>query len=389
MLKFLSMRGRRYCLILALLALGSGLTPAFAQLDNSAFLHPLPVGPAHERQLRLDVQAFLFNKDNEYFNKLEDGRTYFGAHLLPRLVYFPSANLRVEAGVFLWKDYGTPRLRQVRPLLTLKYQNGPHSILFGNIEGHLHHGYIEPMFDFERVMTNRLEEGVQYKLQKKRLSLDAWVDWQRQQYRFSNFQEEVAGGLAAEATVVGDSAGWWLRVPFQFTGTHRGGQIDTVAAPLQTLFNVASGLRLRKPLASQFFHAVHADAYATLFDDYSFTDVLAFRRGTGLYLNAGVDTRLSNVQVAYWRGNGYISPLGGRLYRSISNSVSDPQYTEKDRQLLIARFLKDYRLPGNLILTTRFEPLYDLNNGLFDFSFALYFNFNQSFLLTTIRRGVE
>lgn len=356
-----------------------------AQLDNRAFLHPLPVGAQYTRQLRLDVQAFLFNKDNEYFNKIEDGRTYFGAHLLPRLVYFPSANLRVEAGVFLWKDYGTPRLRQVRPLLTVKYQNGPHSILFGNIEGQLHHGYIEPMFDFERVMTNRLEEGVQYKLQQPRLSLDAWVDWQRQQYRFSNFQEEVAGGLAVEQTVLGDSSGWWLRVPLQFTGTHRGGQIDTVDVPLQTLFNLATGVRARRPLASRFFHAVHFDAYATYFHDYSFTYQLPYKRGTGLYLNAGVDTRLSNVQVAYWRGNGYISPLGGRLYRSISNSVSDPQYLEKDRQLLIVRFLKDYHLPGNLTMTTRFEPLYDFNNGLFDFSFALYFNFNQSFLLTTVK----
>jgi hypothetical protein len=303
------------------------------------------------------VQVFQFNKDNEYFNKIEEGRTYFGAHLLPRLVYFPSANLRVEAGVFLWKDYGTPRLRQVRPLLTVKYQNGPHSILFGNLEGNLQHGYIEPLYDFERVMTNRLEEGVQYRLQKPRLNLDAWVDWQRQQYRFSNFQEEVAGGLSAEALVAGDSSGWQLRV--------------------------------RRPLSSEFFRAVHADGYVALFDDYSFTDVLAFRRGTGLYLNAGVDTKLSDVQVAYWRGNGFISPLGGKLYRSISNSVSDPQYVEKDRQLVIVRFLKDYRLPGNLIMTTRFEPLYDLNHGLFDFSFALYFNFSQSFLLTTIRGGVE
>ncbi|RYU84285.1 hypothetical protein [Hymenobacter persicinus] len=383
----MSKQGRCYWLILVLLAVSGGQQQAWAQLDNSAFGRPLPVGPQYERQLRLDVQAFLFNKDNEYFNKIDEGRTYFGAHLLPRLVYFPTANLRVEAGVFLWKDYGTPRLRQVRPLLTVKYQNGPHSLLFGNIEGNLQHGYIEPLFDFERVMTNRLEEGLQYKMRKPRLNLDAWIDWQRQQYRFSNFQEEVAGGLSAEAAVLGDSTGWSLRIPVQFTATHRGGQIDTIDKPLQTLFNVASGVRVRRPLATEFFHAVHFDGYVTYFDDYSFTDVLAFRRGSGLYLNAGVDTKLSNVQVAYWRGNGYISPLGGRLYRSISSTVSDPNYTEKNRQLLIVRFLKDYHLPGGLIITTRLEPLYDLNHGLFDFSMALYFNFNQSFLLKTIRGG--
>ncbi|GAB2770014.1 hypothetical protein GCM10027175_04140 [Hymenobacter latericoloratus] len=359
----------------------------FGQLNNRAFVYPLPLGPEYEHELRLDVQGFLFNKDNEYFNKIDPGLTYFGAQLAPRLVYFPSANLRLEAGVFLWKDYGTPRLRQVRPLFTLKYQNGPHRLLFGNIEGHLHHGYIEPMFDFERVITNRLEEGVQYKLQTPRTALDAWVNWQRQQYRFSNFQEEVAGGLSVEHTLLGDSAKWLLKLPFQFTATHTGGQLDTIDKPLQTLFNVATGVRLRRVLPGKWVQAVHFDGYGTYFHDYSFTYLLPYKRGTGLYLNAGLDTRLSDVQLAYWQGSRYISPLGGRLYQSVSVSTADPGYTEQQRQLLILRVLRDYQLPGKVILTTRFEPLYDLNNGLFDFSFALYLNFNQSFLLTRLKNA--
>ncbi|TYZ09638.1 hypothetical protein FY528_10380 [Hymenobacter lutimineralis] len=363
--------------------------PAAAQLDNRAFQYRLPLGAAYERQVRLDVQGFLLNKDNEYFNKIDPGLTYFGAQLAPRFVYFPTANLRLEAGIFLWKDYGTPRFKQVRPLFTLKYRQGPHTLLFGNLEGHLHHGYIEPLFDFERVITNRLEEGLQYQLQTPRSSVDAWVNWQRQQYRFSNFQEEVAGGLSTEHRVAGDSAGWLVKLPFQFTATHRGGQIDTIDKPLQTLFNVASGLRVRRALASDFVSAVHFDGYLTYFNDYSFTEELPFRDGTGLYLNAGVDTRLNNVQLAYWHGRGYVSPLGGRLYQSVSSSPVDVSYTERERQLLILRFLKDYQLPGHLTLTTRFEPLYDLNNGLFDFSFALYLNFNQSFLLTTLKHAAD
>ncbi|TGE10102.1 hypothetical protein [Hymenobacter fodinae] len=389
MLKFLGNSPFSTFLILTLVAWLSGLEPACAQLDNRAFTRPMPLGPAYEHQLRLDVEGFLFNKDNEYFNKIDPGLTYFGAQLAPRLVYFPSDHLRLEAGVFLWKDYGTPRLRQVRPLFTVRYQQGRHSLLFGNIQGNLYHGYIEPMFDFERVITNRLEEGTQYLYQSPRTNLDAWVNWQRQQYRYSNFQEEVAGGLTAEHRLLNDSAEWVVGLPFQFTATHRGGQIDTIDKPLQTLFNAATGLRVRRALPYNFVSAVHFDGYVTYFHDYSFTKELPFQSGTGLYLNAGVDTKLSTVQVAYWHGNGYISPLGGRLYRSISVSPADPDYVERQRQLLILRVLRDYRLPGNLILTTRFEPLYDLNNGLFDFSFALYMNFNQSFLLKKLRHDAN
>ncbi|WP_457078133.1 hypothetical protein [Hymenobacter sp. HD11105] len=362
--------------------------PALAQLDNHAFLYSLPVEPEYEGQLRVAVQAFLFSKDNEYFNKIDEGRTYYGTQLAPRLVYFANANLRLEAGIFLYKDYGTTRLRQVRPMFTAKYQNGPHSLLFGNTEGQLHHGYIEPLFDFERVMTNHLEEGMQYKLQSRRVRLDAWVDWQRQQYRFSNFQEEVAGGLTSEVTAYQDSSGWRVGVvPMQFLGTHRGGQIDTIGTPLQTLFNFAAGLRVRRKFYNSFVRAVNADGYVTRFTDYSFTEVLAYGKGNGLYLNAGVNTRLSNIMVSYWLGDGFVAPQGGRLYQSISSTVNNANFTQRRRELLILRMFSDFHLPGNVLLTTRFEPFYDFRRRQIEFSFGAYLNFNQEFIITTLRRA--
>ncbi len=386
MLRFLGNSSFSTALILTLVSWLGGMSAASGQLNNRAFLHPLPVRPENSGQLRVAVQGFLFSKDNEYFNKINEGKTLYGTQLAPRLVYFPSANLRLEGGIFLYKDYGTPRLRQVRPMFTAKYQNGPHSLLFGNIEGHLHHGYIEPLFDFERVMLNRLEEGMQYRLQTPRLKLDAWVDWQRQQYRFSNFQEEVAGGLTSEFTAYQDSAGWRVGVvPLQFLGIHRGGQLDTVDIPLQTLFNFATGLRVRRKLNSHFATALYFDGYVTRFTDYSFTEVLPYDRGNGLYLNASIDTRLSNVMISYWSGNGFVAPQGGKLYQSVSSTVGNPNYTEQHRQLLIVRFFSDFQLPGNVTLTSRFEPFYDLQNKKIEFSFGAYLNFNYEFLLGTPR----
>lgn len=359
---------------------------AWGQLDNRAFQYRAPVRPEYDNQLRLAVNAFLFSKDNEYFNKIFEGRTYYGTQLAPRLVYFPSPELRLEAGVFLWKDYGNPRLQQVRPLFTAIYQHGPHRILFGNIEGQLNHGYIEPVFDFERVMLNRLEEGMQYQYTTRRWTIDAWVDWQRQQYRFSNFQERVAGGLVADAAVVRDSSGWLVRVPFQFLATHRGGQLDTIETPLQTLFNVASGLRVRKEVGRKFLHSWYADAYGVYFHDYSFTRELPYKNGTGLYLNLGADTRFSKIQLSYWRGNGFVAPLGGPLYQSVSYTVRNPDYTERNRQLLILRFFSDYRLTDGLTLSTRFEPFYDFTSKQIEFSFGAYINFNREFRLATLKR---
>jgi hypothetical protein len=371
------------------LCLALGAAPAAqAQLDNRAFLYPLTVQPAYDHQLRLSVNAFQFFKDNEYFNKIADGYTLFGTQFNPRLTYYPSPNLRLEAGIFLWKDYGNPRLQQVRPTFTGVYQspNGRHRVLFGNIESHLHHGYIEPLFDFERVILKRLEEGLQYKFQTRSVRLDTWVDWQRQQYRYSNYQEEITGGLASEFVLTPDSTRKWrLSVPAQFTAQHYGGQIDTLDKPLQTLFNYSLGLRVARQLASRTVPRLRAEIHGAFFDDHSFTKAYPYSQGTGLYANAGADTRFVNVLVSYWQGHHFIAPLGGRLYQSVSTTVANPQFTDANRKILLVRFLRDFRLPGHVVLTTRLEPVYDFNAHLLDFSLGVYLNFNQDFFLAKIR----
>ena len=99
--------------------------------------------------------------------------------------------------MFLWKDFGNPVLQQVRPTYRATYRAtwtvNKHQFILGNIRPNLSHNYIEPLFNFERVMVKPLAEGLQYRYLGNRLFLDVWVDWLRQQYRYSNYQEEIAG----------------------------------------------------------------------------------------------------------------------------------------------------------------------------------------------------
>ncbi|QIL75888.1 hypothetical protein [Hymenobacter sp. HDW8] len=115
--------------------------------------------------------------------------------------------------------------------------------------------------------------------------------------------------------------------------------------------------------------------------------MLPYNKGNGWYLNASVNTRLSNIMLSYWSGNGFVSPQGGRLYQSISSTVNNADFTQRRRELLILRMFSDFHLPGNILLTTRFEPFYDLNRRQIEFSFGTYLNFNQEFFLTMLRRA--
>jgi len=400
--------------------------PAWAQLDNRAFTSPAPGQKRHtyvlfnpdgsnkelidslkkeeqQRQLektgnagdlRISLNAFTFFKDNEYFNDIVQGYTLFGTQLNPQLVYYPTKDLRLEGGVFLWKDFGNPTLRQVRPTFRATWTHGSSQFIFGNIQANLNHGYIEPLLDFERVMLKPLEEGLQYRLNTKRVFLDAWVDWLRQEYPGSNYQEQIAGGLSSSFRLTGDNSPIGLYVPFQFTARHFGGQIDTLRRPVQTLFNYAAGLGVRIPITAysthHVFEAVRLDTYGLLFDDHSFANYrLPFQTGKGLYLNGTLETRYVDLMLSYWQGHQFYAPLGGNYYQSIASRYGTPGYTDAERRLLLVRLLRDFRITDAAALTVRVEPVYDFNRQLLDFSFGFYLNFRQEWLLGNLARRVR
>jgi hypothetical protein len=381
--------------------------PAWAQLDNRAFsnsapgsIRSLPSGTeaadaalstpdSVAGQLRLSLHALTFFKDNEYFNQIVAGYTLFGTQLNPQLVYYPTKELRLEAGVFLWKDFGNPILQQVRPTYRATWTHGFHQFVLGNIQPTVSHQYIEPLFDFERVLVKPLEEGLQYRYLGKRLFLDVWVDWLRQQYRYSNYQEEIAGGLSSRFRLSRVGSRLAVSVPFQFTAQHYGGQIDTLEKPIQTLFNFASGIVLRLPLGGAAVQAVRFDAYGLLFDDHSFTYQLPFQKGQALYLNGTLETRYADLMLSYWQGHKFYAPLGGSYYQGLSSAVGAPNFTDPQRQLLLVRLLRDFRISDAAALTVRVEPVYDFNARVLDFSFGVYLNFRQEWLLGNARRRAQ
>ncbi len=397
-------------ILVGLVALLIRVGEARAQLNNRAFTNVEPGikwpslflgNPLHEYklriiapdsnvgQLRLSLNSFTFFKDNEYFNKIVDGYTLFGTQLNPQLVYYPTNNLRIEGGVFLWKDFGNPQLKQVRPTYRATWTKGNQQFIFGNIRSNLNHNYIEPLFNFERVMLNPLEEGLQYRYLSNKLFLDVWVDWQRQQYRYSNYQEEIAGGLSSSYSLTRPESAIQVALPFQFTAIHHGGQIDTLDKPLQTLFNEALGVEARMMLGNR-HRALRFNGYVLGFQDHSPTEgQLPFKYGQGLYLNTTLETRYADVMLSYWRGSRFIAPLGGDLYQSASRTVSNPDFLDRERRILLVRLLRDFRISDAAALTVRVEPLYDFNAKLLDFSFGVYLNFRQEWLLGNVGQRVR
>ncbi len=371
-------------LLIAFCMFSSGL--AYAQLNNDALRLRMPVKPENANQIRIGVHAFGFSKNNEYFNKIADGYTLFGYHLLPRVSYYPAASVRIDAGALLWKDFGSSGFQDIQPTFTVKVQRENWAFLFGTLEGNVNHGYIEPLYDFERVINDRLENGLQFLLNNHRVNLDAWLDWNKMIYRADPDREEVAGGVSSRihllnrpGRVEGDTL--LLSLPLQFTAQHKGGQIDNSDLPLLTVVNTAVGVELERKLPHRLLHRVYTRNYVLGFKDFSNRVLLPFESGGGLYLNVGMDTKYQDVMLSYWRGDGYISEFGGKLFQSASTTYKNPDYVQEDRHLLILRLMKDIELLDNLYLTLRLEPVVDLDDPKLEFSNALYLTFDTDFFV--------
>lgn len=365
---------------------------AYAQLNNNALLRPIEVKPENANEVRFGVYLLGFNKNNEYFNDIADGYTLFGYHFIPRLTYNYGSLLRLEAGAFIWKDFGSSGFQDIQPVFTAKIQKENWALLFGTLEGNLNHGYIEPLYDFERVINNRLESGMQFLYNTDRVDLDAWIDWNKMIYSFDPDREIINGGAstAFELYKAGGRLGagdtTLLTLPFQFTAQHKGGQIDTSTLPLVTVVNLALGIEAERELPFHIVSRVYTKNYLVGFKDYSNVYQLPYKEGYGIYLNVGIDTKYQDVMLSYWYGDSYVTEVGGKLYQSASTRPAAPDYLQQKRRLLILRLMKDVKLMESVNLALRLEPVLDLDIPKLEFSNSFYLTFNTDFFVAKPRR---
>lgn len=352
-----------------------------AQLDNAVFEDRYAIEDTKENKLYLGMNILGYVKNNEYTNEIADGYTLFGYQFHPYVSYYAAKNVRIDMGAFLKKDFGAGGYTEIAPTFTVKVSQGDFAFLFGNLEGGLSHRLIEPLYNFEKVITDRLENGIQALWVNDRLFADAWIDWETMIFKGDPFQEEISGGVSFYYDLINKDR-LTLQVPFQTVLYHRGGQIDDSPLPLTSLMNNAFGMNVEWKFGeSGFVKSVKSDNYYTYYLDFSNDHRQAFKDGNGWYFNITLKTKKFDVMGSYWRGNEFISVKGGALYSSVSSSFKNPGHIEEIRELFILRFLYDIKILDNLSLTARVEPLYDFRNRQFEFSHGFYVNYRPYFFL--------
>ena len=272
------------------------------------------------------------------------------------------------------------KILEIQPLqafslfFTIKIQKDSSQFLFGNLEGNLNHRLIEPMMNPERIILNRQENGLQYTRRKQNTFFDAWIDWQRMIYKGDDKKEEIFAGFSWNKKVI-VKPDFCLSVPIQMTFQHRGGQTTKDTGQVITNINATIGIEVEWELKG-FVQKIKAQSYLVEYQQNS-NYIQYFKKGSGVYLNLTAETKVLNLMLSYWKSSGYLSDAGGDLYQSVGRTFRYGNVVEKERNLLIIRTMKDWKIMDNLFLTFRFEPYFDLNNKAFEHSESLFLSYRQ------------
>lgn len=364
--------------ILVILFLAATQNVALGQLNNTVFEDRLLLEEGDSGKFFLNLNLLGFSKNNEYFDTIIEGYTLLGYQLNPTLSYYPKGNVRLDAGIYIQQDFGNQDFSTVVPTLSLKITKGPLALIFGNIEGSLNHRLIEPLYDFERVMNNRLETGIQLQSITEGLFFDLWLDWQNMIYVNDPEQERFVSGISIDKRVFKKSS-FQLSIPVQIQVSHRGGQINLSSPPLETMMNSAAGVELQKQTEG-WIQKWKLNGFYALYNNMSSTNERPYADGSGFYANGSISTVFGlDVMASYWQAHEFISIQGGKIYPSVSEF--DFRVQQENMQLLILRLLYDKEIAKGLYATLRVEPYYDLSFKSFQYSYGFYLQFRDRFFL--------
>ena len=374
---------KKYASIIFVLSAFLGFN-AFAQIDNSAFSDKITPDSAKSRTLELSIYNYNYQRNYEYFNKFADGLTWFGTQNIPSLTFYSNENVAINAGILIRKDFGFDGINEVLPVFSIIYEKNSLKLINGVLQGTTDHNYLELLYDQDRKIFDPLEYGTQLIVNKKYFYSDLWVNWEKMIYKPASEQEEITGGLSGRIKPF-QFNNIRLEFPVQANALHKGGQIDTLSAPIQTRLNTAVGSEFTLTTKG-FVKQVQLSVYLLNQKLFSPANYQIFESGYGYSFNGMIRTNYFDFHTTYFKGSGFESIVGAPVYESVSEQFNNVGYSQKNRELIIFRLIGNINLSKNLILSSRFEPYIDFKTkDQFQFSNSLFLIFNEDFFIRKIR----
>jgi hypothetical protein len=357
---------------------------ASSQVNYPVFIDSTRLQPEDSGKLSLSIDNLNYLRNYEYFGDIPLSYTLLGYQFIPQLKYQVNEYFLLKGGIFLRREFGRPGFETIAPVFTAKYQKKGLSLIMGLLEGSANHRFIEPIYNIESIISDRIEQGVQIKLDKKKFWMDWYIDWEKAIKLNDPFREELTSGISTRTKIV-DKPKFTMEVPLQAMVAHKGGQISNSPVNVESLLNAAAGLSFQfKPTNGSFIQSINTEHYLVYYKNLSGTKQRLYNEGNGwlssLTFKSGKNF---DLDLRYWKGREFFGPRGQPLYSSISEKIAG--YGEKDRELIFLTLIYDKPLFNNVSIDLRLEPYYDLRNEFLEYAYSAFIRFNKDFFLKKLK----
>ncbi|MFT4522548.1 MAG: hypothetical protein ACI8ZN_001498 [Bacteroidia bacterium] len=372
-------QGIRWCMVVFVCV--SVYTFSSAQLNNSFFNSSKKNQAVGDFSLSLENLNYFRNV--EYKTLQDEGRTLFGYQFSPELNYQLSDHVQVSAGWWIQRDFGGSGFYQSIPIYSLQIKKNEHTLRFGNLLGGMQHNLLEPLYDPERMIENRLENGFQYVRNTNKLAFDFWIDWQKMIYPYSPFREEFTLGIVAQPYLL-NSARQTLSLPVQILAFHKGGEIDTSHQRTISMFNFNYGVRYQFKPHNSNIDSVEVQANLLYYEDIS-TIPENFIDGLGQMFSASIYfKKYYGLMLNYWDAHQFQGPSGDVIFQSVS--AQNPMlYTTHYRKLAMLRVFYQRDVAKDLRFALRANYMYDINKSTQDVVAEFYFRWTPQFKIANVQ----
>lgn len=353
---------------------------ALSQDTRTPFLHYKEFQKADSNKLFLRFENLNFVKNNEYSGDFANGATWIGYLVAPKLVYYPSSKIRIEAGGRFQQYSGRTNFNKTQVLFSANYQaSDKANLILGNLNQNNNHMLSEPLFEPERFFTDKAESGIQFLYHTKRLKLDTWINWEQFILKGDPFQEKFTFGISSSYQLDNPSSQNNLSIPIQILFTHRGGEIDSSDASVQTIGNFSSGLNFSRKLENSRITSWNMQALVYYVSDNSSVSEFFFNKGHAFYPQIGINTKHSQFKLGYWHAYQFIASRGSELFQSISYSKLGSY--QNRRELLTVKYFYEREISKGINLGGKIDLYYNPKNSNANYSTAIYLRINGDFFL--------
>lgn len=332
--------------------------------------------------LSIDNQNFFRN--DEYFGDYVEGYTLLGYSIEPALVYYPSKNFRLRAGLHLLQYGGTEKYDKVLPVISANWHINDHAdLIMGCLKGNIAHNLPEQILDEERQYTKPVETGVQFLGKWQHFRADVWINWHQFIHLGDTIPEKFMAGISTTILPSQSDSKWQLEIPLKFTVQHIGGQISNYDQPMQSLANANVGVLVNHRPYSDVFNALKFGIQGMFFHDMTDKGLRLFSDGYAVCPEVSASFLQFNAGISYWMAHNFYAPNGNPLYMSVSSITTD--FYSKNRNIL--SFNADYtqQVCRDLRFSCGAKGYYDTDTNQFEYYYGMSLVFTPTIKLLTIK----